>query len=106
MLLHARDPDAIDFGSAEALAYADGVEAMGVESGALPALQLAYGPDRGQRIDVYAPPGAENLPVLVFFHGGSWINGHLGWMRFMAPVVNAMPAILVAATYRLAPRRR
>jgi len=106
MTLHARDPDAIAFGSAQAVAYADEVEALGVATGAEPVMRLEYGPDRGQRLDVYAPPKAENLPVLLFFHGGSWINGHLGWLRFMAPAVTAMPAVLVAATYRLAPRRR
>ena len=46
------------------------------------------------------------LPILLFFHGGAWISGHLGWLRFMAGPVMALPAILVAATYRLAPRLR
>jgi acetyl esterase/lipase len=46
------------------------------------------------------------MPILLFFHGGAWISGHLGWLRFMAPLVTALPAIFVAGSYRLAPRCR
>jgi len=69
-------------------------------------VRVNYGTDRGQHLDVYAPMGASSLPVLLFLHGGAWINGHLGWLRFMAPALLSLPAILVAATYRLAPRCR
>jgi acetyl esterase/lipase len=57
-------------------------------------------------LDVYAPRGAIGLPILLFFHGGAWVSGHLGWLRFMAPVVNAMGFVFVAGSYRLAPRLR
>ncbi|MBA3895729.1 MAG: alpha/beta hydrolase [Sphingomonadaceae bacterium] len=100
---HRPDPDAIPSANPAVLDYIATIERLGHEAPP-PSAQLAYGPDRGQRLDVYAPPGAKELPVLVFFHGGAWINGHLGWLRFMAPAVTALPAILVAGTYRLAPR--
>lgn len=102
---HLPDPDEIAATNPAAIAYAGRVEALGL-SAPLPSLQLAYGPDRAQRLDVYAPPGANDLPILLFFHGGAWISGHLGWLSFMAPIVNALPAIFVAGTYRLAPRCR
>lgn len=101
-----RDPDAIEFTSPEATRYAEHVEALARATTLEPVERLAYGPDRGQRLDVYAPAGARDLPILVFFHGGAWINGHLGWMRFMSSIVTALPAVLVAGTYRLAPRCR
>ncbi|MBA3896725.1 MAG: alpha/beta hydrolase fold domain-containing protein [Sphingomonadaceae bacterium] len=102
---HRPDSDAIASANPAVLAYVASVEALG-DGGAQPRFELAYGPDRGQRIDVYSPPMAEGLPVLLFLHGGAWINGHLGWLRFMAAPVLVLPAVFVAATYRLAPRLR
>lgn len=99
------DPDAIPLSSAAAIAYAAQAEASGRDAPD-PVERVSYGTDRGQRLDIYAPDRADSLPVLLFFHGGAWINGHLGWLRFMAPAVLALPAVFVAATYRLAPRCR
>lgn len=104
-MLHRPDPDEIAATNPAAIAYAERVEALG-RSAPPPTLHLAYGSDRGQRLNVYAPPGARDLPILLFFHGGAWVSGHLGWLSFMAPIVNALPAIFVAGTYRLAPRCR
>jgi acetyl esterase/lipase len=36
---------------------------------------VAYGPDRHQRFDVYAPEGAQGAPVLFMVHGGGWARG-------------------------------
>lgn len=38
---------------------------------------VAYLPDENprHRLDVYTPPGAEDVPVVVFMHGGSWAFG-------------------------------
>lgn len=105
LAFHEPDPDAVPATSSAALDYIETVERMGA-AGPKPTLQLGYGPDRGQRLDVYAPANARHLPILLFFHGGAWINGHLGWLRFMAEPVLANGAILVAGTYRLAPRCR
>ena len=100
------DPESIEIVSAPAARYVEEVEGLARDAGVTPIARLDYGADRGQWLDVYAPPGARDLPVLIFLHGGAWINGHLGWLRFMAPPVTALPAILVATTYRLAPRCR
>lgn len=105
MLAHGPDPEEIAPANPVTLAYAEEVEAWG-RAAPKPSLQLGYGRDRGQRLDVYAPPGARKLPILLFFHGGAWVSGHLGWLRFMAPMVTALPAVFVAGTYRLAPRCR
>jgi arylformamidase len=102
---HTPDPEAIPSANPAVHAYIETIERVGA-AGPVPTHQLSYGPDRGHRLDVYAPDGARNLPVLLFFHGGAWINGHLGWLRFMAEPTLRNGAILVAGTYRLAPRRK
>jgi arylformamidase len=69
---------------------------------------IAYGDDVHQRLDVYRPAQRNGTPcpVLVFAHGGAWTNGYKEWMGLLAPVVTALPAILVSISYRLAPAHR
>ena len=64
---------------------------------------LPYGSHRLHRFDIYAPAGAEQAPVLVFWHGGGWTNGYRQYTRFLAPHVTALGLVLVAPSYRLAP---
>jgi acetyl esterase/lipase len=71
-------------------------------------LDIAYGDDPLQRLDIYLPaqPGLANLPVLLFVHGGGWSNGYKEWMGFMAPAFTDLPAIFVSVGYRLLPKVR
>lgn len=62
---------------------------------------LAYGKHRLQRFDVFAPKGAKQAPILIFWHGGGWTNGYREYVHFMASQVCAMGIILVAPSYRL-----
>lgn len=65
---------------------------------------ISFGDDYWQKLDVFAPKGgAENLPVLLFFHGGGSTHGYKEWCTFMAPAVTETPAIFVSASYRLIP---
>jgi arylformamidase len=64
---------------------------------------VAYGADRLQRYDVFAPLGAKAAPVLVFWHGGGWTNGYRDYVRFMAEHVVKLGCVLVAPSYRLVP---
>ncbi len=68
-------------------------------------LDLPYGADDRQKLDVYLPenPGSARMPVLMFLHGGYWVLGHKDTLGFMAPPITLAPAILVTAGYRLAP---
>jgi acetyl esterase/lipase len=100
---HAPDPEAIRPTSPDAIAYGQTVEEWGREAPE-PDLALSYGEDRGQRLEIFLPSHASNAPVLLFLHGGAWIDGHLGWLSFMARPVTQAGFILAAATYRLAPR--
>lgn len=67
------------------------------------ARDISFGPHRLQRYNVFAPRGAINAPVLVFWHGGGWTNGYRDYTTFMAPHVVALGLVLVAPSYRLAP---
>jgi acetyl esterase/lipase len=70
-------------------------------------LDVSYGPDPKHKLDLYLPQaGVTDAPVLIFLHGGSWTHGYKEWMGFMGPALADLPAILIAANYRLAPTHR
>ncbi|MEO1222722.1 MAG: alpha/beta hydrolase [Pseudomonadota bacterium] len=70
-------------------------------------LDIAYGADPLQKLDLYLPESADVLyPVVVFLHGGGWTHGFKEWMGFMAPPIVAWPAAFVSVGYRLAPDHR
>ena len=71
-------------------------------------LDVPYGDDYWQRLDLYLPAqaGLRDLPVLLFLHGGGWSNGYKEWMGFMAPCFTDLPAIFVSVGYRLLPNVR
>lgn len=68
----------------------------------------AYGSDAKQRLDVYQPIAARNLPVVMFFHGGALISGDKNITSEMYANVLyyfARKGFLgINATYRLAPK--
>ena len=72
---------------------------------------IPYGPDPRHRLDVFAPPGASNLPVVLFVHGGGYVGGDKGGEG--DPFFNNVGAwavrsgfIGVTMTYRLAPANK
>lgn len=72
------------------------------------ARDLRYGPDARHRLDVFAPASASGMPVVVFVHGGGFLQGDKGDAE--APFFNNFGAwalregfIGVTVTYRLAP---
>jgi acetyl esterase/lipase len=70
-------------------------------------LDLPYGGDYWQRLDVFVPAQAmQGLPVFVFIHGGAWSSGCKEWMGFMAPNLVGAPAVFVSVSYRKAPDHR
>ena len=84
----------------QAMAWSDRVRAT-----ARCALDIPYGEDERQKLDVYMPGDASiaHAPVLMFMHGGYWVIGHKDLMGFMAPAITPAPAVLVSVGYRLAP---
>jgi len=73
------------------------------------ALQAA-GPAGPIPLRLYRGRGADGgaaLPALIFFHGGGWVIGDLeSHDQVCRALANAMPAIVVAVDYRLAPEHK
>jgi acetyl esterase/lipase len=80
----------------------------------IPALALAgdrtrknvsYSPAGGARtrLDVYAPPSGETLPVVVWIHGGGWQRGNRSLVGDKPSAFNAKGYVLVSIDYRMVP---
>ena len=68
------------------------------------ARDLPYGDDPRQRMDVYAPAQAANLPVLVFFYGGGWDSGDRKDYGWAAQALAARGFVVFVPDYRLVPQ--
>ncbi len=62
---------------------------------------VAYGPHRLHRYNVFSPVNAKDAPVVIFWHGGGWTNGYRDYNTFMAPHITALGCVLVSPSYRL-----
>jgi arylformamidase len=67
---------------------------------------VPYGPHRLHRYNVFAPVGAQDAPVLVFWHGGGWTNGYRDYNTFMATQAVKLGCVLVSPSYRLVPAHK
>jgi acetyl esterase/lipase len=67
-------------------------------------LDLAYGTDQRQKLDVYAPRKAANRPVVIFWYGGSWIEGNKADYRFVGTALADQGFVAVLPDYRLYPQ--
>lgn len=67
---------------------------------------LAFGPGRRQRLDVYAPEGVGPRPVIVFFYGGSWASGSKDDYAFAGAAFASQGFVTVIPDYRLVPEVR
>ena len=68
-------------------------------------LDLSYGANSKQKMDIYLPAGrsVEKTPVLVYIHGGAWIDGDKNEFAQFKPLVEqAFPDFaLISINYRL-----
>ena len=68
------------------------------------ALDIAYGPANGERLDVFpAANGAKDAPVLVFIHGGYWRSLDKSDHSFVAPAFTQAGTCVVVPNYDLCP---
>lgn len=68
---------------------------------------LAYGPNPRQVMDIYAPACARrDLPVIVFFYGGSWQSGCRADYVFVAALLVAKGFVVAVPDYRVYPETR
>src|SRR5207237_9039641 len=56
-----------------------------------------------QVLDVYAPDGAKNLPVVFWIHGGGWQTGHKGLVALKPKAFMDAGFIFVSINHRLLP---
>ncbi len=64
---------------------------------------IAYGDQPRQRLDVYAPPAAKHLPVVIFWYGGAWTDGDKASYRFVGTALAESGFVAVLPDYRLYP---
>ncbi len=57
-------------------------------------------------IDLYCPRGRTDAPMLVFFYGGSWEDGHREWYAFVGRSLAARGIAVAIPDYRVYPAVR
>lgn len=55
-------------------------------------------------LDVYAPEGAKNLPVVFWIHGGGWQGGDKTDVQIKPKIFGEKGFVFVSANYRLLPK--
>lgn len=87
--------------------WTDGSQAYRQEAAAkgLSQLDLAYGPDARQKLDLFGPDldGRGDSPLLVFIHGGYWRGLDRTPFSHMARGPNAHGVTVAVPSYRLCP---
>ncbi|KAK1263003.1 putative carboxylesterase 15 [Acorus gramineus] len=72
---------------------------------------LLFDPSHDLRLRLYLPQsdGQKKLPIFYYFHGGGFCIGSRDWPNFhnyCLRLASALPAVVVAPDYRLAPEHR
>jgi acetyl esterase len=65
---------------------------------------VTYGDDPMQKIDIYTPAKARNLPIAVFVHGGGFVNGDKKDYANVPTYLAQHGIVAVNVNYRLAPK--
>lgn len=71
-------------------------------------VDLTYGEERAQRLDVYVPsrPAPRPRPIIVFWHGGRWTFGDKAQYRFVGAALAGLDCVVVLPNYRHYPEVR
>ncbi|QNK00054.1 alpha/beta hydrolase [Dyella telluris] len=67
---------------------------------------IVFDEAHGLALDVYAPAHASHAPVVVFFYGGTWVQGERAWYRFVGTALAAHGVVAVIPDYRKYPQVR
>lgn len=67
------------------------------------ALDVRYGNDPFQGMDIFMPRATRAAPVILYFHGGRWREGHPAFYDHLADSWVADGAVFVSCGYRLEP---
>lgn len=66
-------------------------------------LDIPFGKDEKQKLDVYSPMGAKGRPVVVFVHRGEWTKGDKSEVSYKPKFFAENGVVFVSANYRLYP---
>lgn len=80
------------------------LNATASDSGYTLSQNVVYDDSTGLKLDVYAPEGAANAPVVVFFFGGRWSSGDKQDFKFVGQALAARGFVAVIPNYRLYPQ--
>ncbi|HET7269356.1 MAG TPA: hypothetical protein VFJ15_14750, partial [Oleiagrimonas sp.] len=64
---------------------------------------VMFDPAHHLAMDIYAPEHAHDLPVVVFFYGGSWQDGKRQWYRWMGETLARHGLVVAIPDYRKYP---
>lgn len=67
---------------------------------------ICYRPEDGEdrhRLDIYAPPDATQLPVVVYYYGGGWRSGDKNLFEHLGRAFAVRGLVAVVVNYRLTP---
>jgi len=64
---------------------------------------IPYASGPRHALDVYAPRGAADAPVIVFLYGGNWQSGRKEMYRFVAAALAARGYVTIVPDYRVYP---
>lgn len=67
------------------------------------AADIPYGDQERHKLDIYAPPGAKNLPVVFWVHGGGWQAGDKSSVQLKPQWFVEKGFVFVSTNYRLLP---
>jgi acetyl esterase/lipase len=67
-------------------------------------VNLAYGTEQRQKLDIYLPRTAAHRPIVIFWYGGSWTQGSKADYRFVGNALAKLGFIAVLPDYRLFPQ--
>jgi arylformamidase len=66
-------------------------------------LDIPYGTDEKQRLDLYLPQGAKDAPIVIFVHGGEWSRHDKAEVSYKPKFLNEHGVIFSSINYRLSP---
>jgi acetyl esterase/lipase len=79
------------------------LHAQASEEGLTITKDQAYGPHERHRLDVYAPEGISDAPVLVFVHGGGFVRGDKAGAANIGRYFASQGVVTLPINYRFAP---
>jgi acetyl esterase/lipase len=67
-------------------------------------VNIAYGEDKRQKLDIYVSRESGSRPVVIFWYGGSWQEGSKSDYRFVGAELAKLGFVAVLPDYRLYPQ--